>query len=579
MPFSPVRPQRLGRLLIPLAMLAAAPVHAAQYLLVGAMGPDSRCQYASIQAALNAAAANGPGLDYVMVANNAAYAGQALQVGAQSVLIEGGYANCDLDLDDLQPYADIVGNMSDPVIRIEPIAAGNHEVRLSKLRVRGGGRNDANGGGVRVATSTNAHVRLSLEGAEITGNRAQSGGGLHAQRGGSPAGNFSVTLHPGTRVHDNTAASNGGGLSLWGGNTFIAADDVRIDNNRANGAGGGIATMGDTFIATGNPDIDRYPPRRDVDGARLENNRAGTIGGGLYLAGAGTTMEAHEIIVDGNRAESGGGGIAVANDAVLTLVREYSNAFGWYCPAATECTRISNNQVGDGTAIGTLGGGIAVYANAIANLVQTIVRDNRAQDASGALVDGANAQLRTDGAVFTGNLSYDSPSVASAVIRMRYMSPNVVPKTRIVYSTFAGNTRRATDNTLKPALDIIGVQGVSLLVVSSTFHDAGITMYSEWSGDCLIASLGTSFSSNGIIHRRSTTDRPPEGIFLAPGRRDWRPRFDSPITDVCDTLNAPPQYLDRDLQPRCRDELKPDRWGICDVGAWENDQVFASGVD
>lgn len=558
--------------------LVCSPLQAAEYFLVGDVNPQSRCQFGSIQAALVAAAANGPDLDYVMVANDAAYTGQALLVGAQSVLIEGGYANCDLDVDEAQPFADLAGNGSDPVIRIEPASAGNYEVRLSNLRIRGGGRDSFNGGGVRLRTSTNAHVALSLDRTEITGNRGQAGGGLHAERAGSPAGSLSVTLNPGTRIHANTAAGSGGGISLWGGNLFIAADAVRIDDNVAGGAGGGIATLPGSFIAVGNPNIDLWPGRKDVTGARIENNRAGTTGGGLYLSGAGTTMEAHELIVESNRAEISGGGITVADGAVLTMLRETMNAFGWYCPRELDCTRIGDNQVADGIATGARGGAVAVYGDSRAYLIQTLVRDNRAQDGSAIFVDGAGV-VHTEGTVFTGNRSYDEIGQTGALIRTRFTLPSAAPSLRLTFSTFVGNQRRATDGQLRPAVDVVGIQGTSLQLYSSAVFDGGVTMYNEWGADCVVAGATAGFSANGIIARPTYTDRPFERIFIAPGRRDWQPRFDSPLTDVCDTLNANPEYRDRDLRPRCRDEVKPDRWGTCDVGAWENDQIMAAEMD
>jgi len=566
------------RFILPLAACACVPAHAAEYFLVGDVNAQSRCQFSSIQAALNAAAANGPGLDYVMVANDAAYSGQALQVGAQSVLIEGGYANCDLDVDAGQPFADIAGNGSDPVIRIEPSAPGNYDVRLSHLRIRGGGRNDLNGGGVRLRTSTNAHVALSLDNTEVTGNRAQAGGGLHVERAGSPAGSLGVTLNPGTRIHANTTASSGGGISLWSGNLFIAAHEVRIDDNVAGGAGGGIATLPGSFIAVGNPNIDVWPGRKDVTGARIENNRAATTGGGLYLSGAGTTMEARELIVDGNRAEFSGGGVTVANGAVLTMMRESMNAFGWYCPRDRDCTRIGDNQVADGITTGANGGAVAVYGDSRAYLIQTLVRDNRAQDGSAILVDGAGFVL-TEGTVFTGNRSYDQPGQTGALIRTRYTLPSAAPDLRVTFSTFVGNQRLATDGNLRPAIDVVGMQGTSLQLFSSAVFDGGVTMYNKWGADCVVAGVTASFTTNGIIARPTYTDRPYERIFVAPGRRDWQPRFDSPLTDVCDTLNATPEYRDRDLRPRCRDDAKPDRWGTCDIGAWENDQLFANDMD
>lgn len=562
--------------LFALACLAASTAMAVpQYFIVGDLD-DPRCQFATIAQALQAALLNGPGFDYVMVANNAAYTNQALQVGSQSVLIQGGYANCDLDPDENQPYADLVGNGSDPVIRIEPSAAGTHDVRLSGLRIRGGGRNDANGGGVRLVTAPGAFVLLSIERSEVTGNRAQSGGGIHAARGSGNSAGFALTLNPGTRIHANTAASSGGGLNLWGGNTFIAADAVRIDHNTAAGPGGGIATASDTFIGVGNPDIDTWPSRNDVSGARIDGNVAGTNGGGIYLSGTGTTMEARELIVDDNRAEFGGGGIAVANGASFSMLRESMNAFGWYCPPALECTRISNNQVANGITLDGNGGALAVYGNSSAWLIQTLVRDNRAQDGSAIFVNGAGI-VSTEGTEFSGNRSYDPAGQLSATIRTTYASPSAAPKLRLAYSTLAGNQRRAADNSLQPGLVLLAAN-TDLRVYTSALFDGNTIMTTPGISDCAILGPDAGLPS-GANTRLAFSTVSPERIFIAPARGNWRPRFDSPLTDLCDTSQYAPAYRDRDLLPRCRDDTRPDLWGSCEAGAWENDQLFANGMD
>lgn len=563
-----------------LTLLASLPcfgsaIAAPQYLLVG--DPDDpRCQYATIAQALQAARLNGPELDYVMIANNASYTGQALNVGSQSVLIQGGYANCDLDPDEGQPYADLVGNGSDPVIRVEPISAGSYDVRLSGLRIRGGGRNDANGGGVRLVTAPNASVLLSIERSEITGNRAQNGGGVHAARGDANSAGFVLTLNPGTRIHDNTAASSGGGINLWGGNTFIAADAVRIDHNSAAAAGGGIATLSGTFIGVGNPDIDRWPSRNDVTGARIDGNTAGTNGGGIHLSGTNTTMEARELIVENNRAEFGGGGIAVSNDATLSLSRDALNAFGWYCPAALECTRISNNQVANGITRDGNGGALAVYGNSSAWLIQTLVRDNRAQDGSAIFVNGAGI-VNTEGTLFSGNLSYDPVGEISATIRTRYTSPSAAPKLRLAYSTLAGNQRRAADNSLQPGL-VLPAANTDFRVYTSVLFDGNVTMSTPGISDCAVLGPNATIPA-GSNTRLAYATVSPARIFLAPARQDWRPRFDSPLTDLCDTAQYQPTYRDRDLLPRCRDDARPNLWGPCEAGAWETDQLFANGAD
>lgn len=222
-----------------------------EYFFVGA-ATDQRCQFTSIQDALTAAAANGPDLDYVMVANTAGHTNQALFIGNQSVRIQGGYRSRDLDDDEDQPYAAISGNASDPVIRVEPLAAAaytNYRVVLSRLRLSGGGRDDANGGGLRVVTAANVGVRVRIEGNEITGNRAYNGAGVYLLKStAAQAGSPELTIYPGTRIHANTAAQLGGGLHVSGGLVFMAPDAVSIDHNTAAGAGGGIMLQPGTLF-------------------------------------------------------------------------------------------------------------------------------------------------------------------------------------------------------------------------------------------------------------------------------------------------------------------------------------------
>lgn len=569
-----IRPLQAG-LFAGACMATSTAIAVPQYFFVGDLD-DPRCQYATIAQALQASLLNGPGLDYIMVANNAAHTNVAVQVGAQSVLIQGGYSNCELEVDQGQPFTELVGNGNDPVIRIEPFAAGTHDVRLSSLRIRGGGRNDANGGGIRLVTAPGATVLLSIERTTITGNRAQNGGGLHAARGSGNSAGFALTLNPGTRIHDNIATSSGGGMNLWGGNTFIAADDVRIDHNTAAAAGGGIATLSGTFISIGNPDVDTWPTRNDVSGARIESNSAGTSGGGLYLSGNDTSMEARELIVDDNRAGFGGGGVAVASGASFSMLRESTNAFGWICPPARECTRISNNVVANGITTGAEGGALAVYGNASVWLAQTIVRDNRAQDGSAVLINGAGI-VNTEGSVFSGNQSHDPAGEVSATIRSRYTAPGAAPKLRLAYTTLAGNGRRAADNSQQPGLVLLA-QGTELRVYSSLLFDGTISLDSAGISDCAVLGPNASLPA-GNNARLSFATQDPSRIFLAPARKDWRPRFDSPLTDICDASQYVAAYSDRDLRPHCRDDAKPNNWGACDIGAWENDQLFANGAD
>jgi hypothetical protein len=561
-----------------LASLLAAGSSQAVLFTVGAADDQFGCTHTSIAAALQASQLNGPELDHIIVTNSAGYAGQALRIVNQSVEIRGGFSSCGLGADEFQPYAQIGGNGTDPLLRIEPSASGQYEVRLVDLRLSGGGSPEVDGGAIQLRPGTLTYVKLELIQTELSGNRAYRGGGIYAQRGPAPDGDYTVLLRAGTRILDNTATGSGGGLNISGSALHIEAHDVRIAGNSTAGAGGGIYFSNGTLLL-GNPTL--AAPRNDVSGALVEGNSAGTLGGGIYLSGSTTLMEARELIVEGNSAPAGGG-IAAANGAHLQLLRDAAADRAWYCPPANECTRLSNNRAGDGVSSGTRGGALALYSGAVAEISQAVIRDNRAQDAAAVLVDGASV-LRTEGVLFTGHRTVDLSGQASALIRASYLQPSTPPDLRLAYSTFAGNTRLDTGNTERPVADLIGQNGTTLAVYSSAFFDSpyGWTMYNAHTSDCSVVRDGGGLPATGT-HTRSTTV--PESfnprVFLGTGaNRNWRPRFDSPLTDVCDSSAYTARYRDRDLRPRCRDEVKPDLFGACDAGAWENDQLFADNLD
>lgn len=544
-----------------------------QYFIVGDLA-DPRCQFATIAQAITAAQLNGPDLDYVMVANNANYSAQALNIYGQSVLIEGGYADCDLNPDVGTPYAPIGGDGNAPVLNIEPSAAGSYEVRLSRLRLSGGGNTSADGGGIRLRPGTNTFVKLSLDNTEISANHANRGGGIHAVRGTGPGGQYTVMLRAGTRISGNTAASSGGGLSLIDGNLHIEADGVRIDGNSAAGAGGGIALLGGTLLV-GNPEL--RAPRNDATGAQIDHNSAGTVGGGIYLFGASTQMNAQELIVEWNEAVTSGGGIAASNGAKVRMTRDSSNGLGWLCPRERECTRLSQNRAGGGTAAGSRGGALALYSSE-AELAQTLVRHNEAQDGSAIFVEGSSL-LRAEGVLFTGQRSTDQPSQASAVIRTYYAPPAQPPELQIAYSTFIGNVQRRTDGNQQRGLDVAGWNGTVFSTYSSAYLDSPYpwVMYGPHLSDCIVQRSGGLLDGNGTHTRSTAVAQTDTGVFLNGAVADWRPRFSSPLVDFCNSSTYIPRYRDRDLQPRCRNDAKADTYGQCDAGAWENDQLFADG--
>lgn len=549
---------------IPLVFASLVPVFAhtayGATFRVGSTSSDN-CDFDSLQPAIDAAASLG-GTNHIVVANSGNYAGQALVIGDQSLLIEGGFATCATQRP--SSPADISGNSTDPVLRIQPSSSTLQYVSLRGLHLHDGGTSGVFGtlgGGIYVTNNVHLHladVRVDL-------NQAVDGGGIYVDAStGKPA----VQLDPGTLIVNNHATYYGGGIALdGGGELYVVADNVHIDGNRSDDAGGGIfATNGYVFV--GNPD--NFSARTDATGASVSGNSAGAVGGGIYLFGPFAALQANELIVDGNSAATRGGGIAAEGKARVTMQRDYGVLLPLQCPNWRECSRLSNNSVGAG-APGTLGGALAFSGAARADIAQTIVRGNIAQDGSAAYVDGAT--LNFEGALVTANRSADVPGQAGVVLRTHFLSP-AQANVRIAYSTFAGNVETAASN--GPAIDIVAQQYTQLDIYSSAFYDAyyPITTYSSYVDDCVVS--GNAAGANGS-HTRLLQFA--AGNFNNPDAGDYRLRNESPANDYCDASAYTAAFRDLVLTPRCHDDSRKfDIFGTCDVGAYESDHVFGNGL-
>jgi hypothetical protein len=174
---------------------------------------------------------------------------------------------------------------------------------------------------------------------------------------------------------------------------------VNIDYNRADADGGGIASIGGTvFVGSFSTVVARY----DAAGASVSHNTAGAAGGGLSLAGASAALIANELIVDSNTAAVAGGGIVARAHATVSMARDYPGSFVLQCPNARECSRLSNNRLG--AQYGTVGGALALYSGAFANIAQTIVRDNVALDGR---FPTSTRDAFPEGVLATANQSFD----------------------------------------------------------------------------------------------------------------------------------------------------------------------------
>ena len=549
-------------LLLAIGCLVAESAIAATFLVGDTQG-DS-CDFSGIQDAIDAAAANGFYGNRIVVTNTGTYTDQALRIGDTTVIIEGGYDSCARQL--AAAPADIVGNGVDPVFQFAPTLSGQQTLSLRSLHVHGGGSSGvegSRGGGVYVTNN----ARLFTFDTVIDGNASSSGGGIYIDgENGSPY----VQLNPGTRISGNYASYYGGGIAVAGGRLDIVADDVVVAGNEAASAGGGIAAL-QGYVSVGNPMT--LPARSDARGATITANSAGGIGGGLFVYGPAGALDANELIVDANQAASGGGGIAASTGAHVTMRRDYANA-PLQCPNSRECSRISNNSAGGG-ATGTVGGAIALYAGAVAEVAQTIIRGNTASAGSAAYVDSSTLLL--EGVLATGNTSFvNAYGQNGATLQTAFLDSSKPSVLRVAYSTFDQNLLQPPSGSAGAAVDIGAQKYSQLSVYSTAFYDlAGVAAYSAYTDDCVVESpQGADLF--GTHTRLAQTDKPG---FNGAARGDFRLRSESALTDYCDSGAFIPGYRDLVLTPRCHDDpRKPDVHGHCDVGAYESDHIFGGSV-
>lgn len=553
-------PPRARAALAALALGAAQHAHAID-LFVG-QGPA--CTASSLSGAIATVMANGAGPHTIWVTNEIAHDNQSLFVSGVTLTIRGIHG-CDMLDDD---FVVINGDGANSVFRIT--GTDNRMVTLTNLVVRGGRGTNGAGGGLNI---TNA-VNVTLDNTIVTQNTAERGGGVYIEKAAGTAGGL-LTLLPGATIENNAATQgNGGGVYAVGGRVRMHVSGTRIAANTATSAGGGIALVGGEFAS-----YKIVEQARDTaDGAKIVSNAAGTVGGGLYVFGSDGAVMANELIVEGNTAASAGGGIYATNGARVDLRRDYSSvSMALNCPAWRECSRLSNNTVAQGAA-GGYGGALALASGASALVAQTIVRSNLSAEASGMHVRAASLDL--EGVLFAGNHSVDAPTQSTAVIRTAYQAPEVPSRLRVAYSTFDGNTAMKSNGEVWPANDVIAQQNTDMALHAVAFFDSPYspTAYSAYTDDCVVRGTGGGTGDPFGTHTRGAVVA--SAGFNAAQAYDFRLRATSALTDFCDASVYAPMFRDIVLVPRCTDTpAKADTHGRCDVGAYESDHLFGSGLE
>lgn len=332
----------LPRLLRGLAVCVFAVMTSAAHAAVFLVGSGPSCQFSGIQLAVNAAATN-PGPDTVRIANAGTYFAEAVTIGAQDLIIDGGYANC-ADIAPSGGGAVISGQGGAAASVFSITGAGNR--RFENLGIiRGDAPTTGRGGGIRFEGSG----LLTLRNVTVANNQAGAGGGIYFRGDGNLAELF---LDLDTLVFLNTAtavAGSGGGIALVNtARLLMLQDRTQISSNTAIGVdsvGGGLALFGKAEAYIGSPGS-------GVNGA-IYDNEAGS-GGGIAVVNdvsddtttllrLFTTDAMRPVRVNGNRARRVGGAILVRPRMELNSI--------YPAKACVDSGRIDTNTAQEGAAI------------------------------------------------------------------------------------------------------------------------------------------------------------------------------------------------------------------------------------
>ena len=198
----------------------------------------------------------------------------------------------------------------------------------------------ANGGGIYVGNGT-----LRLVGTTVTENSSETqGGGIST----SSTENLKIFIDSESKITQNTAANNAGGVNLNGGSFIMEGGE--ISNNTATSNAGGFYLNRGSFIMNGGEisenTAESYTTTDETTGIEKTN---GGSGGGIYINRGVFTINDGKI--SGNTAAKSGGGI-------------FCNAKGeegesGYATIYLKGGEIKNNTVENGT-----GGGIQLAKDA-----------------------------------------------------------------------------------------------------------------------------------------------------------------------------------------------------------------------
>jgi len=374
-----------------------------------------------------------------------------------------------------------------------------------------------------------------------------------------------VHIDAGSYIHENTGATEGGGIRCAGGKVTLAGDVAGNQATRGGGIyagancglalgsalgdgvsiyfntstdGGGLYVTGESFVH-GDGDAG--------NGLYIWYNVATGSGGGVYAEGTDTEVTLENTWVRENEADAGAGLLAALGAHVIM------DRVSGHCTDTYRCSWLGQSH---GTAA-------LAESGAELDLYQTVIDETDLNLGAALVADGATTVMKLESSVIVNN----------GVLTILRVSDHATAT--IAFTSMAGNRYYFGGAFYSHLLDASGNAGAALL--SSVLWHIGasnIDSGSPITADCILTDLPSDLPASATV--QATAD--PRFEDEAGG--DLHLLHDSPALDFCDTRLYVPTQADVDNDTRPYDfapEL--DVFGPYDIGADEVVMLKIAGFE
>ena len=250
-----------------------------------------------------------------------------------------------------------------------------------------GNQATAQGGGLYVSEGT-----AELNAGTISANKAQHGGGFYV------TGNAAYVNVQGAEVIGNTASSGGGGIAESGSVVNLSAG--KISENKATGSGAALYISTDCTV--------------NMTGGAMDKNEAASTGGAVYHLGSTGNYSGGSI--SGNTAKNGGAitatlrtrndvnipsMVTISGEAVFNGNTASSNAGTIYITGEGSTVKFQGGTISGGKAKNA--GGILAETKAVIQISGGKLTGNYAESNGGAVYASTNTKLTMTGGTVSGN--------------------------------------------------------------------------------------------------------------------------------------------------------------------------------